>query len=318
MPTPSTDPALPPTRSGGSCLSEVTVVVASRNRRDHVIATVRRLRALPEQPPVIVIDDGSSDGTAAAVRSAFSDPGVVVLAPGSHRGVAAARNVGVRAALTPYVAFADDDSWWAPGALGRVGAYFAAHPRLGLIAARILVGHEARIDPTCVAMAASPLPAEGLPGPRVLGFVACGAAVRRRAYLDAGGFPEPYIIGGEERPLALALAAAGWDLAYLEDVVAHHHPAAAARDSARSRDRRVARNDIWTAWRHRPAASAVRETVEIVRAVPAADRAALLGAAFAGLAWALRTRTPVPPEVERHRRVLEASPDHAPARRYRS
>ena len=89
---------------------------------------------------------------------------------------AVARTIGVHLARTPYVAFSDDDSWWEPGALARAAELFDAHPRLGLIAARVLVGADRVPDPINAAMAGSPLPSEpGLPGPSVLGFLACAA-----------------------------------------------------------------------------------------------------------------------------------------------
>src|SRR5205807_7353355 len=101
-----------------------------------------------------------------------------------------ARNVGAHAVTAPYVAFADDDSWWAPGALTHAAGLFDRHPELALIAARILVGPRQSLDPTCVTMAQSPvLAAPGQPGPSILGFLACGAVVRRSAFLAVGGFP---------------------------------------------------------------------------------------------------------------------------------
>ncbi|OMQ15783.1 hypothetical protein A7K94_0207135, partial [Modestobacter sp. VKM Ac-2676] len=65
---------------------------------------------------MIVVDNASADGTADAVRAAT--PRVDVLGLPANAG-AVARTDGVRRATTPYVAFADDDSWWEPGALQR-------------------------------------------------------------------------------------------------------------------------------------------------------------------------------------------------------
>src|SRR3954447_26521272 len=150
----------------------VGVAIATRERRAGLERALERLLALPERPPVVVADNGSADGTPAPLRARF--PQVEVLELGRNRG-AAARNAAVAVLGTPYVAFSDDDSWWAPGALARAAALFDAHPRLGLVAARILVGPDERLDPVCIAMEHSPLRADdGGPGRPVLGFVACG------------------------------------------------------------------------------------------------------------------------------------------------
>src|SRR3954471_19774920 len=175
----------------------VGVAIATRERRASLEAVLERLLALPERPPVVVADNGSCDGTPAAIRARF--PAVEVLELGENRG-AGARNAAVRALDTPYVAFSDDDSWWAPGALDRAAAHFDRNPRLGLLAARILVGSDERLDPVCAVMAHSPLRAgDDRPGRPVLGFVACGAIVRRDAVLSGRRFHARYGIGGEER-----------------------------------------------------------------------------------------------------------------------
>lgn len=54
--------------------------------------------------------------------------------------------MGVRLASTPYVGFADDDSWWAPDVLRTAADVLDSHPRLAVPAARILVVPEERID----------------------------------------------------------------------------------------------------------------------------------------------------------------------------
>jgi GT2 family glycosyltransferase len=282
---------------------DVTVVMATRDRRASVLRTLDRLAGLPSPaPPVIVVDNASRDGTPQAVRAAH--PEVRVLALGVNRG-AAARNAGAEVATTPLVAFCDDDSWWAPGALPRAAGHFARHPRLGLLAARILVGEDERLDPTCVAMAAGPRP-PGAPGPAVVGFVACGAVVRREALLAVGGFDARFGIGGEEALLAMDLAAAGWQLAYADDVVAHHHPAPNARHG---RSRRMVRNDLWTSWLRRPPAVAAEVTL---RALRDGDLAGVADAAR-GLPWIVRERRPLPPAVERHLRQVGAASARATA-----
>ncbi|HEY8585023.1 MAG TPA: glycosyltransferase [Capillimicrobium sp.] len=276
--------------------------MATRDRRPSLLATLERLTALPERPPVVVVDNGSSDGTADAVRAAF--PAVGVLEPGRNLG-AAARAVGARELETDLIAFCDDDSWWAPGALALAERRFDEHPRLALLAARILVGDDERLDPTCAEMAASPLGrVEGV-GPRVLGFVACGAVVRRAPFLRAGGFHPRLQVYGEETLLAVDLASAGWELAYADDVVAHHHPSAGHPRPGR----RVTelRNRLWSAWLRRPAMRALEATGAIVAqgaSDPDARRA--LAAAVRGSRWVARERRVVPKGVEAAVRRLEA------------
>jgi GT2 family glycosyltransferase len=249
-------------------MGDVSVVVATRNRIAGLLHAVGHLTELPDPPPVIVVDNGSSDGTPDRVRRAF--PQVTVIELGRNAG-ATARNRGVAAAETPYVAFADDDSWWASDALPRIGDLFDRHPRLALIAARTLVGPDERVDPMSAFMATAPLGTPpDMPGPAVLGFLACGAAVRRDAFLTCGGFDPVVFFMGEEARVAYDLSAAGWGLAYCADVVAHHHPERAG-GSAHKR-RLAARNRALTAWMRRPVRTAADHTADLLRdAVRARD-----------------------------------------------
>jgi len=279
----------------------ITVVIATRNRREALLRTLARLTALPERPPIVVVDNASSDATPRAVSARF--PAVRVLEAEQNLG-AGARTLGARLAQTPYIAFSDDDSWWAPGALAAASELLTRNPRLALIAARVLVEPGGRLDPACALMSRSPLGgAPEIPGPRVLGFVACGAVVRRSAFLACGGFDGRLGIGGEEALLALDLEAAGFELAYVDKIVAHHQPSN-HRDH-RSRARVELRNRLWITWLRRPRPVALRQTLQLVvtggRAAPWA-----LGAALRGVPWVLAERRVLPARVERSLRVLEA------------
>lgn len=272
----------------------VTVVIATRNRRRSLLRTLRQLTALPERPPVVVVDNDSEDGTAEAVRESFPDVTVIALA--RNRGVAA-RTDGVRAARTPYVAFSDDDSWWSPGALPRAADLFDAHPRLAVLAARTLVGPQERPDPINELLERSPLrsgPAAA--GPGILGFLACSAVVRRSAFLDVGGFSELLVIGGEERLLAYDLAAAGWELVYLDTVTAHHRPE--ERDGS-ARGVLARRNDLLIDAMRRPWPAVLSSFAASARRAcgDARERRALAQAVRA-MPTALRRRQRVPASVE--------------------
>jgi GT2 family glycosyltransferase len=281
--------------------TRVSIVIATRNRGPELLGTLTRLRALDEQPLIKVVDNGSTDGTAELVRT--HHPGVQVVGLRRNRG-GAARTIGARLVDSPYVAFSDDDSWWAPGALRRAVDLLNRHPRLAVVAARVLVGPDRRLDPVCDQMAHSPLPpAADLPGPSVLGFIACGAVVRRAAFLEVGGFDVRLGVGGEEELLSVDLAARGWGLAYVDEVVAYHHPSPTRNPSGR---RRVQiRNALWSAWLRRPLGGAARQTAHLAALAmhhPGAWSGVLL--AMLGLPWVLRERRPVHRELEAALRTL--------------
>jgi GT2 family glycosyltransferase len=275
----------------------VTVVVVTRNRRGELLSTLHH-----HPDPVIVVDNGSTDGTPEAVEAAF--PAVSVVRLPANLG-AAARNIGVERARTPYVAFADDDSYWAEGAPARAAAVLDASPRTALLSARVLVGPEARLDPVSAEMARGLLGTPpGAPGPAILGFLACAVAVRRDAFLGAGGFLPLLRQYGEEALLAMDLAAAGWYLSYVDSLVVRHLPSTAQRDP-RARRRREARNRVLTALLRRPIGQAGRTAWGAL--ADADGRRGVLDAT-AALPAVLAGRRRLPAPVESALRVLEASP----------
>lgn len=204
-------------------MPQVTIVVATRNRRSRLAETLPRHLRLPDAPEVIVVDSGSHDGTRQLVERAR---GARLIALDRSRGTAA-RNVGAACARSPHLAFTDDDAWWEPGALARAAALLDRHPRLAVIQPRVLVGRGRADDPTCTLMATSPLlAAPGQPGRAILSFLACAVVVRRSAFTEVGGFPGRFVVGSEEEIVGRDLETARWQLSYVPEIVAHHDPSA--------------------------------------------------------------------------------------------
>lgn len=285
--------------------AQCTIVIATYNRRARLATTLQRLTRLSERPQIVVVDNGSSDGTAAHVGAVF--PAVRVIELPKNIG-AAARNVGVRAALTPYVAFCDDDCWWSPGSIARGIELLHENADVGLINARVVVD-ETRVDAACSLMETSRVPKRSAcPGTAIVQFMAGASMVRREAFLQAGGYHERYHIGAEESLLALDLLDREWELIYDPSLVVHHEPYRLDR-APRARRIAVMRNRLWTAWLRLSPSTAAIATMQLLSAARS-DRTALtaLLKALCGLPWILRERRPVQMKVERLTLTVDTLP----------
>ena len=100
-------------------MPRVSVVIPTRNRREFAQEAVASVLGQTHRDlELVVVDDGSSDGTADALRRRFPDPRLRVLEQ-PHRGVSAARNRGVRETSGEWLAFLDSDDLWLPRKLER-------------------------------------------------------------------------------------------------------------------------------------------------------------------------------------------------------
>lgn len=287
------------------------IVLDGRRRLERTLA---RLSALPERPEIVLVDNGSRDGTARFVQGRF--PHVRVLALAENLG-AAARNVGVAAVGAPYVAFAEDDSWYEPGALRAAADLLDSHPEVALVNAHVLVGDDGRGEPLHDEMVDTPVAERraGLPGHRILSFLEGVSIVRRRAYEGVGGFDPRLLVGGPEEHLAADLLADGWELRYVPEVRARHvpdhdEPGAIVR-------RRGLRNALWFAWGRRPPSRALRWTVHLIgRSPPNSTTLLAVADALRGLPRVLRERRPLPPDVEADMALLDEAKMTSQVRRY--
>ena len=95
-------------------MTQVSVIIPTCNRARFLPTAVDSARAAAANPQIIVVDDGSTDETAAICRSL---PDIEYLRLPSNRGLAAARNAGIRASSGDFIAFVDDDDLRLPGSI---------------------------------------------------------------------------------------------------------------------------------------------------------------------------------------------------------
>jgi glycosyltransferase involved in cell wall biosynthesis len=113
-------------------LTSVSVVIPVHNGLPFVIEAVHSVLAQTRPPDqVIVVDDGSTDGTADRLDAEFG--GRILLLRQKNAGVSAARNAGIAAASGDLVAFLDADDSWLPQKLERQVALLDADPGVGLV-----------------------------------------------------------------------------------------------------------------------------------------------------------------------------------------
>jgi GT2 family glycosyltransferase len=196
----------------------VTVVVCSYNGAATIRETLEGLMRLdyPDYE-VVVVDDGSTDGTA-AIAAEYA----VRLIRTENRGLSAARNTGLAAATGEVVAYIDDDAYPDPhwlrylvrtlldGGYAGAGGPNLSPPRAGMIAE--CVAH-APGAPSHVLL--TDTVAEHIPG--------CNMAFLRERLEAVGGFDPRFRVAGDDVDLCWRLQERGWTLGYSAAAVVWHH-----------------------------------------------------------------------------------------------
>lgn len=182
-------------------MTTFSVIVPTYNRREPLLECLASVSAQRRRPDeVIVVDDGSTDGT---VEALAGTEGVTVIRQ-SNAGPGAARNRGAAAAIGDYLVFLDSDDVWLPWSLEVLATLVERHSRPALLFARFE-------DFSGEFSAPKEEPAEGLAFPAFLSAAArafiAGAGmmvIDRHIFLAAGGFAEDRL-NAEDHDLALRL-----------------------------------------------------------------------------------------------------------------
>lgn len=184
----------------------VSVVLPAYNRVGLIKQAVESVLALDKTSvELIVVDDGSTDGTIAALDD-LTDPRVTVAAIEGNAGANVARNLGISLARAAHVAFLDSDDLYLPGRLSRPANIFASHPEIGIVVSSFLTEKHRKST-------VSALPDRTYSGDELRRLAAryvlhpgtSGLSVRRELLVAVGGF-DPTLARIQDRDLVMRVA----------------------------------------------------------------------------------------------------------------
>ncbi len=201
---------------------DVSVIIVSYNTADLTIKCLASVRAAAGKKEIFVVDNASTDGSAAAIGKQF--PEITLIENPQNMGFGAANNRALKICRGRYVVFLNPDTVVRPGTLSRAVSYMDAHPDVGLAGARILNpdgSPQESISWRYPGEKFAKSETKSLPGK-----IACvlGAfMIARRPLIDElGGFDEDFFLYGEDEDLAWRIREKGFSIGYIEETEVLH------------------------------------------------------------------------------------------------
>jgi len=232
-------------------MTDLSIIIVNWNTSSLLEACLRSIydHASSLSFEVLVMDNGSSDGSAALVRARF--PKVWLIANAENVGFARANNQGIQASSGRYVMLLNSDTEVQPGALDTLVGFLEDHPAVAA-AGPYLLNTDGSLQPSChpvltperefwrlafldelLPLATYPMERWDAHTPRPVEVIKGACLVIRRAALEQIGLlDERYFIYSEEMDLCLRLARAGWQLYWVPAARVVHHGAASTKQVA--------------------------------------------------------------------------------------
>lgn len=197
-------------------------VIVNYNRKDELLITITKTKELIKNRQdfeIVVVDNASVDGSADAVKEAFPD--VVLIKKTKNMG-APAWNEGFEKAKGEYMIIIDDDSHVESG-LEDALDYLDRHQNVGILALNVTSGPYTSKD------------WEWKDKQDLVGFIGCGAILRKETYQKIGGYADWIFLYVNEWDLGIRAVEAGYKVKYFEKCKVVHRASKVNRSSKRLR-----------------------------------------------------------------------------------
>ena len=244
-------------------MSRVSVIIPSWNGR-HLLPFCLEALGRQDEPEleVVVVDNGSTDGTAGWLQQCHPDVRIVALP--DNAGFAAATNAGIAASERPYILTLNNDAAPGPTYVRRLADFLDLHPAAAACQGRIVLHSDPsiidslgiRFDGALRAWQAGRGHREqaGERPRKIPGVGACAALYRRRALDgisdDGAPFDPAFFAYYEDVDVALRLARAGWSAWLVPEVSCEHVGSATGRDGSFRKTFLLGRNYLLYLARH--------------------------------------------------------------------
>ncbi len=213
--------------------ASISVVIVNWNRRELLRLCLHSLEKQTVKPiEVIVVDNGSTDGSVDMIRDQFSS--TLVIQNQTNLGFCAANNQGIAIARGDFVALLNNDAEADPAWLSALAAVFDNRPDVGMAASKILV----HSDPARIDKVGHLIFLDGQNRGRGTGQLdqgqfdrveeviwpdGCAAMYRREMLNRIGGFDEDFFAYADDAELGLRARIAGWSCLYAPGARVFHH-----------------------------------------------------------------------------------------------
>ncbi|MDQ6812385.1 MAG: glycosyltransferase [Bacteroidota bacterium] len=198
-------------------------VIVNYNRKDELLLTLAKTKELIADNSavfeILVVDNASTDGSAAAVRVHFPDVDLIVNPVNTG---APAWNMGFEKASGEYFIILDDDSHIVSG-LEEGLAYMDTHPAVGVLALNVVSGPYTKAN------------WKWKDGDETIGFIGCGAILRKETYDKVGGYADWMFLYVNEWEYGLRCLNAGYSVKFFENSIVEHRASKIHRTSKRLR-----------------------------------------------------------------------------------